>query len=309
MRTLIALALVPVFAGASALAADGKLDTATIEQLTGIKGQMNEKEGVFKVSAPRGDLKVTAAGVRMTPPLGLTSWAAFTAVGDQTAVMGDTVMTEDQVNAVMSVALDNGLEVTALHNHFFWDSPKVMFMHIGGTGNTEKLAGAVAKVFAKIKETSGTGAAPAPAVEIDSAKSSFDAQKLDGIFNAKGETSPNGVYKVTIAKRTSMHGHDMGAAMGVNTWAAFAGSNDRAVVDGDFAMYEDELQGVLKSLRGSGINIVAIHNHMTHENPRVVFLHYWGVGPAEQLARGVKVALDVQGQAGGHGADAGHITR
>lgn len=309
MRTLIALALVPVLAAASALAADGKLDTAKIEQLTGIKGQMNEKEGVFKVSAPRGDLKVTAAGVRMTPPLGLTSWAAFTAVGDQTAVMGDTVMTEDQVNAVMSVALDNGLEVTALHNHFFWDSPKVMFMHIGGTGDTEKLAAAMAKVFGKIKETSGTGAAPAPVVEIDSAKNSFDAQKLDGIFNAKGETSPNGVYKVTIAKRTTMHGHDMGAAMGVNTWAAFAGSNDRAVVDGDFAMYEDELQGVLKSLRGSGINIVAIHNHMTHENPRVVFLHYWGVGPAEQLAKGVKAALDVQGQAGAHGADAGHATR
>jgi hypothetical protein len=273
--------------------AQEKLDTAKIEQLTGAKGKMDEKEGVFKVSVPRGDLKVTTAGVKMTPPLGLTSWAAFKTVGDHTAVMGDTVMTEDQVNAVMSAALDNGLEVTALHNHFFWDSPKVMFMHIGGMGDAEKLASAVGKVFAKLKETSG-GSVEIPKVDIDSAKNTLDTKKLDETFAAKGETAPNGVHKVTIAKLTKMHGSDMGSAMGVNTWAAFAGADQQAIVDGDFAMYEDELQGVLKSLRGSGINIVAIHNHMTHENPRVVFLHYWGVGPAQELARAVKAALDTQ---------------
>src|SRR5215204_2650125 len=155
-----------------------KPDTAKIEQLTGLKGQMNEAEGVFKVSAPRGDLKVTTAGVKMTPPLGLTSWAAFKSVGDHTAVMGDTVMTEDQVNAVMSAALDNGLEVTALHNHFFWDNPKVMFMHIGGMGDADKLASAVGKVFAKIKETSG-GRGEVPKVDIDSAKNTMDTKKLD----------------------------------------------------------------------------------------------------------------------------------
>src|SRR5688572_14000681 len=263
MRNVLASVL--LFACAvSASAADGKLDMAKIEQLTGVKGQMNEKEGVFKVSAPRSDLKVTTAGVKMTPPLGLTSWAAFKSVGDHTVVMGDTVMTEDQVNLVMSVALDNGLEVTALHNHFFWDSPKVMFMHVGGIGDAEKLAAAVGKVFAKIKETSGGGV---PKTEIDSSKNSLDPKKIDAIIGAKGETSPNGVHKVTIAKLTKMHGQEMGAAMGVNTWAAFAGSSERAIVDGDFAMYEDELQAVLKSLRKSNINVVAIHNHMTHENP------------------------------------------
>ena len=136
-------------------AADPALDTAKIEQLTGAKGELNAQEGVFKVSVPRTDLAVTAAGVKMTPPMGLTSWAAFQQMGTQTMVMGDIVLLEDQVNPVMSVALTNGLEVTALHNHFFWDTPKVMFMHIGGMGSAETLAGAVGKVFATIKETSG----------------------------------------------------------------------------------------------------------------------------------------------------------
>jgi hypothetical protein len=292
-RFVAFVAVYSVFA-VSAVAAEAMLDIPKIEQLTGVKGKIDEKEGVFKVSVPRNDLKVTTAGVKMTPPLGLTSWAAFKNVGERTVVMGDTVMTEDQVNAVMSVALDNGLEVTALHNHFFWDQPKVMFMHIGGMGEAEKLAAAVGKVFAKIKETSDGTGIEVPKAAIDSAKNNLDTKRLDEIFGAKGETSPNGVHKVTIAKLTKMHGHEMGAAMGVNTWAAFAGSDQQAVVDGDFAIYEDELQTVLKSLRKSNINVVAIHNHMTHENPRVVFLHYWGVGRADELARNVKAALDAQ---------------
>src|SRR5215203_5857735 len=147
-------------AAATTLAAD--LDTAKIEQLTGAKGTMNQKEGVFKVSMPRSDLAVDAGGVKLTPPMGLTCWAAFVRMGDHAMVMGDQVMLEDQVNPVMSVALENGLEVTALHNHFFWDSPKVMFMHIGGMGDEAKLAEAVGKVFAKIKETSGGGSAGSP---------------------------------------------------------------------------------------------------------------------------------------------------
>ena len=291
MRSLFGVVSLSLFA-LSALAAEPQLDGARIEQLTGAKGKMEPMEGVFKVSVPRNDMKVTTAGVKMTSPLGLTTWAAFKSVGDHTVVMGDTVMTEDQVNRVMSTALDNGLEITALHNHFFWDSPKVMFMHIGGMGETDRLAVAVGKVFAKIKETSGGG--DVPKTNIDSSKNSLDTGKIDGIFGVKGETSPNGVHKVTIAKPTKMHGQEMSAAMGVNTWAAFAGSDPNAIVDGDFAMYEDELQPVLKSLRKSNINIVAIHNHMTHEAPRVVFLHYWGVGPAEELAKGVRAALDAQ---------------
>ena len=273
-------------------AADPALDTAKIEQLTGVKGELNDKEGVFKVSVPRSDLAVTVAGVKMTPPLGLTSWAAFQPIGTQTMVMGDMVMLEDQVNPVMSVALTNGLEVTALHNHFFWDSPKVMFMHIGGMGSTEALAGAVGKVFATIKETSG-GKGSVPHAELEPAKTSLDPKVIEEILGTKGQMA-NGVYKVTIGRTTKMDGHEVGNTMGVNTWAAFVGSDDTAAVDGDFAMLEAELQPVLKALRGAGINIVAIHQHMMMESPRVVFLHYWGVGPTRALATGLKAALATQ---------------
>jgi hypothetical protein len=266
------------------------LDTARIETLTGAKGALDEKEGVFKVSVPRMDLAVTAAGVRMTPPLGLTSWAAFKRAGDQAAVMGDLVLLEDQVNPVMSVALDQGLEVTALHNHFFWDTPKVMFMHIGGMGDEASLATAVGRVFTKMSETSG-GKGEAPRAEIDPARSSLDSKKIDAILGTKG-TLASGVYKVVIGRTTRMHGHEMAAAMGVNTWAAFAGSDEQSVVDGDFAMLEPELQGVLKALRRAGILIVAIHHHMTGEEPRILFLHYWGFGRTEDLARGLRSALD-----------------
>jgi uncharacterized protein DUF1259 len=267
-------------------------DTAKIEELTGGKGAYDEKEGVFKVSMPRGDLSITAAGVRLTPPMGLTSWAAFKRAGKQTMVMGDMVLLEDQVNPVMSTALDSGLEVTALHNHFFWDTPRVMFMHIGGMGDETRLAAAVGKVFARIKESSG-GKGAIPNADIDPAKSTLDPKRIDAVLGNIGELK-DGVYKVTIGRETRMHGEGLGKTMGVNTWAAFAGSDDEAVVDGDFAMLESELQGVLKTLRGAGINIVAIHQHMSGESPRVLFLHYWGVGRSEDLARGIKAALDTQ---------------
>jgi uncharacterized protein DUF1259 len=266
------------------------LDTAQIELLTGAKGQLDEKEGVFKVSVPRTDLQPTVAGVKIPPSMGLTSWAAFLGTPGHVMVMGDIVLTEDQVNPVMSAALDSGLDVTALHNHFFWESPRVMFMHIGGMGAQKALASAVGKVFAKVRETAG-GKGETPTAQIDPAHSSLDASKLDAALGVKGKVD-HGAYKVEIGRTTRMNGVPVGNKMGVNTWAAFAGSNERAVVDGDFAMLEGELQAVLKALRGAGIDIVAIHQHMTGEQPRVMFLHYWGIGPAQDLARGLRAALD-----------------
>lgn len=286
---LASLLAMPAFAEAPAKAS---FDATKIESLTGAKGAFNEKEGVFRVSVPRSDLAVVAGGVKLTPPMGLTSWAAFKRVGSNTVVMGDTVMLEDQVNAVMSAALDNGLEVTALHNHFFWDNPKVMFMHIGGIGEEATLATAVGKVFAMIKETSG-GKGETLTADIDPAKTTLDPKKIEAVMGQGGELK-GGVYKITVGRETKMHGDVMGNAMGVNTWAAFAGSDERAVVDGDFAMLESELQNVLKALRGAHINIVAIHQHMIGEEPRVMFLHFWGIGKTEDLAKGIKAALDTQ---------------
>ena len=290
--TIAGVAIFVMDSGVTPDAAGTPLNTGRIEQLTGVKGQLNEQEGVFKVSVPRTDLAVTVAGVKVTPPMGLTSWAAFVRAGDQTMVMGDTVLLEDQVNPILDVALDNGLEVTALHNHFFWDSPKVMFMHIGGRGPEEKLAAAVGKVFAKIKETSGSPG-HGPQAALDPRMTSLDPKKIEDILGIKGELA-NGVYKETLGRTTRMDGHEVGNTMGVNTWAAFAGSDATAAVDGDFVMLESELQPVLKALRHAGINIVAIHNHMEMESPRVVFLHYWGVGPTVDLAKGLKAALDTQ---------------
>jgi Domain of Unknown Function (DUF1259) len=290
MLTMTALVL--VWSTALGVAAESRLDTAAIERLTGVKGELNEKEGVFKVSVPRRDLDINVAGVKMTPPLGLTSWAAFQRAGEHVMVMGDVVLLEDQVNPAMSVALENGLEVTALHNHFFWDSPKVMFMHIGGMGDETTLAGAVSKVFAKIEETSG-GKGEVPRAEISPSQTSLDPKVIEDVIGVKGQMA-NGVYKVTIGRTTKIHGHEVGNAMGVNTWAAFAGSDAQAIVDGDFVMLEPELQSVLKALRRAGINVVAIHHHMTMEMPRMVFLHYWGVAPTRALATGLKAALDTQ---------------
>lgn len=270
--------------------APGGLDTANIEKLTGAKGKLDDKSGVFKVSMPRKDLAITIGDhVKMTPPMGLTAWAAFQKMGDHTMVMGDIVLTEDQVNGAMSAALDNGLEVTALHNHFFWDKPKVMFMHIGGMGDETKLATGVGKVFAKLSEKGEAPKLP----DIDPGKSKLDAAKLDAAFGQKGDYK-DGVYKATFGRTTKMGDAEVGNAMGVNTWAAVAGSDDSAVIDGDFAMLESELQTVLKTLRKGNIDVVAIHQHMTTEQPRIMFLHYWGTGKADDLAKTVKAALDTQ---------------
>lgn len=273
-------------------AADISLDTSRIEQLTGLKGTLNQQEGVFKVNFPRKDFQAIVGGNRLVPDQGLTAWAAFTRAGDHAMVMGDIVLLENEVNPVMSAALDNGLEVTALHNHFLWDSPRVMFMHIGGMGDEAQLARAVGRVFGKLKEVIATKPGT-PTANIEPAKTSFDPEDIEQIIGAAGVLK-NGVYKVVIGRTAKMGEHEVGKEMGINTWAAFAGSEQRAIVDGDFAMLEGEVQGVLKALRRANINIVAIHNHMIGESPRYVFLHYWGVGPVEDLAKGLKAALATQ---------------
>ena len=275
------------------------LDTAKVDELTGLKGKLNEKEGVYKVTFPRGDVKVTVDGWTMPPFIGLGTWAAFKETKTGAMVMGDTVLFEDEVNPAMSAAIDNGLSVTALHNHFFFEKPKVFFMHIEGEGNVEKLGRAVRKVYDAVKAIRGADANPAelfgtvgqvPLPE----KSSITAAPLNEVFGVQSEAK-DGMVKFTIGRPAKMQGTPIDKEMGVNTWAAFAGSDDNAVVDGDFAVTEDELQPVLKSLLRNKINIVAIHQHMTHEQPRIMFFHYWGRGAAKDLAQAVKGGFVVGG--------------
>jgi hypothetical protein len=219
-------------------------------------------------------------------------------------MMGDLVLFADEVNPAMSAALDTGLEVTALHNHFFFDKPAVYFMHVGGVGSVEEIgqgvkatlaaASAVRQASRTPRDVSGAAAPRTP--------SRIDAGKLDATFGRKGKTQ-DGMYKATFGRSVDdamCGGCSVGGAMGINTWAAFAGEDGDAVVDGDFAVTEDELQPVLKALRGGGIQVVAIHSHVMGETPRMFFLHYWGRGPADDLARVVRSAVDKTAWDGAH---------
>jgi hypothetical protein len=296
MKKLSILAAIFAATSISALAA---LDTAKIDNLTGLKGKLNEKEGVYKVTFPRADVKIRVDGWKMPPFMGLGTWAAFTETKNGAMVMGDTVIFEDEVNPAMSVALDNGLSVTALHNHFFFDHPKVYFMHLEGQGTVEELATGVRKVYDKIKEIRAANPQPKDSFAGTSLpeKNSISAEQLNKIFGISSEVN-NGMVKFSIGHPATMHGVKIDNAMGVNTWMAFAGSDDNAVVDGDFAVTEDELQSALKAIRVGGINIVAIHSHMTHEQPRILFFHYWGKGPAKKLAEAIQGALLAAGLSG-----------
>jgi hypothetical protein len=273
------------------------LDNAKIEAATGLKGAFNEAEGVFKVSAPRTDVKVSVDGWQMPPFMGLTSWAAFLPGKKAEAmVMGDLVLFQDEVNPVMSAAFDAGLTVTALHNHFFYDDPKVYFMHIGGEGTTEKLGAGVKAALDKVKEIRTASPVPGKMFGAGFAPSanSITAGPLETTLGGKA-TAKDGMAKFVFGRISKMPcGCEVGKEMGVNTWAAFAGTDDNAVVDGDFCVLEAELQLVLKTLREGGVNIVAIHQHMTMEEPRYLFLHYWGKGKALELAQTVKSALEKQ---------------
>jgi hypothetical protein len=293
---VIGLGGLAVLAGWIAQAqAPASLDTAAIERASGLKGAMIADENVFKVGKPRTDVKIDVDGWSIPPFMGLGSWAAFTPVhGTQVMMMGDTVLFEDEVNPAMSAALDAGLEVTALHNHFFFDAPKVYFMHIGGTGDAASLAAGVKKVYDKIAEV--RAASPTPGKAFPGAiasPSSITPAPLEATLGVKGQAS-QGMFKIVIGRPAAMHGVTLGKEMGINTWAAFAGSDDAAVIDGDFAMIENELQPVLHAMRKEGINIVAIHQHMSHEQPRYLFLHYWGKGKAADLAQSLRRVLDAQ---------------
>lgn len=282
----------------SNLHADSQLsvfDKNNYESLTGLKGSYNEKEKVFKASFPRNDIKISVDNTQLDPFMGLTSWTAFSPVEENKfMVMGDLVLFQDEINPVMSALLNNNIEVTALHNHFFYDTPKVYFMHIGGEGSLGDLSGGVKKALDTLKEIRSKNSSLSNNFEGSaiSSKNSIDLSSLEKIFGIKGQ-SKDGMVKFVFGRSVKMDNVSLGSDMGVNTWAAFAGTNENAIVDGDFAVLENELQPVLKALRKDSVNIVAIHQHMTMESPRMIFLHYWGKGNAENLAKTVKDALSL----------------
>lgn len=269
------------------------LDVAAIERITGLKATVNN--GECKITVPQNDLNVMVDGFRIVPPMGLSSWAAFTPTQSGAMVMGDIVVTETDLKPVQQEVIRQGLTITAIHNHFVRNHPNVMYMHIDGSGRTDSMARKVKAVLDRVKEARGGDPA---AATVPNVASSIDTAAINRVLGYRGEWS-KGVYKHTIGRpdvKLTEHGVPVTTFLGFNTWAAWQGTPERAAVAGDFTMLENEVAGVIKALVENGIEVVAVHNHMVHEQPRIFFLHYWGVGPAEQLARGLRAALDQTGK-------------
>lgn len=271
-----------------------KIDPALVGETSGAAPSVTE-DGVVKIGWSRTDVAVTVDGMALPPAAGLGSWAAFKPMGERAMVMGDTAVFEDEVDAAMDAAFGHGLDVTALHNHFMHDTPKVYFMHIGGEGEARALAGGVKAVWDAIRAV--RSARPVPATGFGGATPTagkLDADSLAGIIGHPATVS-GGVAKITIGRTGRMHGGTIGASMGLTTWAAFSGSDAMAAIDGDFIMAAAEVRPVLRALRGSGIHVVALHNHLIGDEPVFYFTHFWGKGPAPELARGFRRALQSQG--------------
>jgi hypothetical protein len=263
------------------------------------------KDNVLKVNIPRNDLKVTIDGISTPTPFGFGGWLAMTkGTGGNEVLMGDLVLLEDEVNPVMSALLENGLDVTALHNHFFFENPRIFYMHVHGHGKAADLARMAKPAVDLIGrgQAQHTSSVSGGAANVTGGQ--IDTEKIARIVGHKGEQTGM-VYKITVGrddlKLTEM-GARINARMGLNTWAAFYGSDANAEVAGDVAMLPSEITPVLKVLRRSGLNVVAIHNHMSGGQPMVYFLHYWGTGPTEKLATGFKAALGELGRVASHAA-------
>jgi len=271
------------------------VDTAAIERILGLKGKSNN--GEYKVTVPQNDLDVTVDGFKIIPAMGLGTWVAFTPSPDGAMLMGDLVVTETDLGPVQQEIIRQGLTSTAIHNHFIRNHPNIMYMHLGGYGSVEVMAQKAKAVLDKVKEVRGGDPSKGTA-STESVQNTLDTKRLDDIIGYKAEMS-KGVYKYTIGRpdiRLMEHGVPVSTFLGFNTWAAFQGTPEKAAVAGDFTMLENEVEPVLKALIENGIEVVALHNHMVHEQPRIFFLHYWGVGPAEGLAKGLRAALDQTGK-------------
>jgi Domain of Unknown Function (DUF1259) len=284
-----------LIAGCPSLARAQEVPAPYQQVLAALGRQGDFKDNVLKVNIPRNDLTVTVANVRTPTPFGFGGWIAMTkGTGGMDVMMGDLVLLQEEVNPVMSALLDNGLEVTALHNHFFWDEPRMYYMHVHGHGTPAELARQVKPALDLIGRAPATAA---PAVAPPAATAAIDGTALATIVGTPGEQT-GAVYKITIGradlKLTEM-GAPINARMGLNTWAAFVGTNADAAIAGDVAMLASEVTPVLRALRQNGLSVVAIHHHMTATNPAVFFLHYWGTGSADKLARGFRAALDQLG--------------
>ena len=262
-------------------------DWSAVDQALGRKGAQ-QPGGVMKYSFPRSDLQVTANGMQIKPALALGGWIAFKEMAGGAMMMGDLVLTEDEVGPVMRALQQKGVEQTALHNHVLKESPRVMYMHVAGQGDPVKLAQAVRTALGQSKTPMAPPAASA-AGPID-----LDTAAVSRALGVGGKVN-GGVYQVSVPRRETIHegGQEVPPAMGVATGINFQPSGGgKAAITGDFVLVASEVNPVIRALQGNGIEVTALHSHMLDEQPRLFFMHFWANDDATKLARGLRAALD-----------------
>jgi biotin operon repressor len=272
----------PAVAQTAAAAGDWK----AVEQALGRPGQQ-QADGAYKFGLPRGDLNVIVDGVQVKPALVLGSWLALSNAGQSAMLMGDLVLTEDEVSPVMTALQDNGIQITALHNHVVHETPRVMYMHIAGDGDAVKLAATMKKVIALTRT-------PPPAQPGSAASLDLDTSAIDQILGNKGKVN-GGVYQVGVprAEKITEGGMQIPGSMGLATALNFQPTGDgKAAITGDFVLLGSEVNPVMKTLKQNGIQVTAVHSHMLQEEPRLFFMHFWADDNALKLAKGLRVALD-----------------
>jgi len=279
-----------------ALTAD---EMAAIDTALGKKGSYKDAEQVYTTPLPRNDLKMKIKGEPVPIPFGFGGWVSFkkSVDGKSAMVMSDNVLLMEEVNPLISAAHANGLEIGAIHNHFFYEEPRIFYMHIHGTGTVEELAKKYADTIRDSKIFPANQPPPAAPPTV-TGKENFDIPALDAIVKYTG-TVNGPTYKYTIGRadlKVMTMGVEMSTNIGLNTWASFAGKQDDAHIAGDIAMLQSEVNTVIETLRSHNLEVVAVHNHMLGDDPHMIFLHYYGSGNAVTLAQGFRAALDVLGK-------------
>jgi|SRR5689334_14025768 len=261
-------------------------DWKAVEQALGRSGQQ-QPDGAYKFGLPRSDLKVTVDGVQVKPALALGSWLAFSSSGQDAMLMGDLVLAEDEVSPVMMALEENGIEVTALHNHVLHETPRVMYMHIYGHGDAAKLAALMKKIIALTKTPASVQPAASASLDLDTAA-------IDQALGHKGKAN-GGVYQVGVPRAEKIMEGSMAipGSMGLATSLNFQPTGDgKAAITGDFVLLGSEVNPVIKVLRQNGIQVTALHSHMLQEEPRLFFMHFWANDNVAKLAKGLRTALD-----------------
>ncbi len=288
MRQMLSIVLLGVCLVLSSQAHAADIDWSKVDAAFGKSATVQGE--VHRYGIPRSDLGVTLDGVAIKPALALGGWVAFEPTQDSAMVMGDLVLTETEVNPVMTRLLQSGIEITALHNHLMRATPASFYMHIGGHGDPVKLATAIREALAESRKPfEAPGASSAQPAEID-----LDTDKLDQAIGAKGKVS-GGVYQFSVPRKDAITENCMPVtpAMGTGTVINFQPTGGgKAAIAGDFVMTADEVNPVIRVLRENGIEVVAIHSHMLEEAPRLFFLHFWANDDALKLAKGLRSALD-----------------